>query len=217
MKRHFLNLNDAVQILQQGRPLIYPTETFFAIGAGVFFEDGQRRIVHIKKRPPQKPFPLLCADMAQVETVVDHDFFQSHLGDSLRELAELFWPGPLSVVLPARQGLPHEIVSSKNMISIRVTPHSGAAALAKALGMPISASSANSSGQPAVSQYQLLDQNLIEETGALYIDGPVPAGGLPSTVIVLLDKKNVTILRDGALPRQALRDAGFIFQSNEII
>ncbi|WP_034642586.1 L-threonylcarbamoyladenylate synthase [Desulfovibrio inopinatus] len=204
-----VDVDRAVQILQQGRPLIYPTETFFALGAGAFFEHGQQAVVNIKNRPEGKAFPLLCANMAQVESILAPSFFNSQYMPIIYNLADCFWPGPLSIVVPARTGLPPHILGPNHTVSIRITSHPTAAALALKIGMPISASSANVSGQPPVHDALLLDPTLLATTGACCVEGPSPAGGLPSTVITLSGGRTLHLLREGATSRQALCDAGF--------
>jgi L-threonylcarbamoyladenylate synthase len=134
-------------------------------------------------------------DLAQVERV-------AFLTPLARRLAEAFWPGPLTLVLPARPGLPPPLLGGRGSVGVRVTSSPIAAALARAAGGPIVATSANASGAAPATSAAELDPALRRRLDLVLDGGPSP-GGLPSTV-VLVDGDQLTLVRTGATPFDAL-------------
>lgn len=128
----------ARDILLSGAPLIYPTETFYAIGCLAFDEAAIEAIARVKKRPATKPFPMLCDSAERVFACADESAMPK---DALK-----FWPGPLTVVLPAKISFPQRVRDAKNKIAIRVTSHPIAAELSRACGIPLISTSANLAG-----------------------------------------------------------------------
>ena len=173
------------------------------------------RVYQIKRRSVHKPLPLLAADAEQAGAVV-------HLAALPPELAA-FWPGPLSVLLPALPSLPLPLRNARGLAALRVTSHPQAAALARAAGCPLTASSANFRDAAPACLLQDLDTDLLDAlTAASPLPGrcpllsghPQPAGGKPSTLVEPLPKKPggqkaLRVLRPGAVPEKALEDAGF--------
>ena len=101
--------------LRNGGILIYPTETFFALGCMADQAAAVDMLYQIKGRPVHKPLPLLAADTTQVDRVA--------LLTAMPIGLEQFWPGPLTVLLPARPGLPASLVNPDGQVAVRVTPH----------------------------------------------------------------------------------------------
>lgn len=125
----------------------------------------------------------------------------------------VFWPGPLTLLLPAREGLPEALTGGTGRIALRVSPHPAARALALACRFPIVSSSANISGRPPVTQAAELDAELL---AALRpgVDGifdlpPAPGGGLASTIVEPLGSRRLLLRREGALSAETLARAGF--------
>ncbi|HEX9052517.1 MAG TPA: L-threonylcarbamoyladenylate synthase, partial [Anaeromyxobacter sp.] len=129
-------VREAARLLRRGGVVAYPTETFYGLGA--LARDGAAvdRLARAKGRPDGKPLPLLAADRAQVGEV-------AVIGPDAARLAEAFWPGPLTLVLPARPGLPEAITAGTGTVGIRVPGGEIARALARAAGGAIVATSAN--------------------------------------------------------------------------
>lgn len=191
----------AVDRITAGGCLVYPTETFFALGGDGLRSEVGARIAAIKGRPEKKPFPLILGGWEQWERFVRPD-------PSTEEIARLFWPGPLSVLVRLRGQVPVSVRDGQGWTSVRYTPHPGAAGLCLESGTLLVATSANRSGLPAAADPGELDSGLVSEAGCLFTAPPHPAGGNPSTLIRVVGRKLVTVLREGAVSRDAFAAAG---------
>ena len=221
-----MDLAQAARFLRAGGVLIFPTETFYGMGCLAAHAEAVARVYQLKCRPVHKPLPLLAAQAAQVDDVAE-------LAAMPQGLAA-FWPGPLTVLLPARACLPQALVNAEGQVAVRVTPHPLAAQLAVEAGGALTASSANLSGGEAVRCPQqlapaLLDalrhaaqempvsasgKDLLQNQQPILLGGPPPAGGLPSTVVEPLGcakdgTGRLRMLRAGAVSVAELVAAGF--------
>lgn len=197
------SLQTAVEAIRRGGVVIYPTETLYGLGANALLPEAAARVCRLKGRPEDKPLPLVVGSREQAGLVTeleDPDFTR---------LADLFWPGPLSIIVPARRGLAPQVKDAAGFSSLRWTAHATAAALCLGSGAPLIATSANLSGRPAAARPEELDPALLAEVDAAVLERPWPAGGLASTVVRLLGRGRLEILRSGAVPAQALLEAGF--------
>ena len=187
---------EAASVLRRGGVIAYPTETFYGLGALATDGAAVERLVRAKDRPDGQPLPLLGASLAQLEAVARFD------PQALR-LAGAFWPGPLTLVLPARPGLHAAITGGGQTVGVRVTSGRVAAALAAAAGGALVATSANRAGEPPAATVAGLDPVLRARLD-LVLDGGATPGGMPSTVVAL-DAGRLTLLRPGVVPIEALR------------
>jgi len=178
-------------IVRGGGVVAYPTETFYGLGALARDGDALDRLARAKGRPEGKPLPLVAADAAMVEEV-------ARLEGLARRLAEHFWPGPLTLVLPALPGLPTAVTGGTGTVGIRVPGSEVARALCRAAGGPIVSTSANPSGGPPPAEAGRIDPGLASRIDATLDAGPAP-GGLPSTVVAV-DGDRLALLREGAVP-----------------
>ncbi len=188
--------------LRRGGVVAYPTETFYGLGALASDGAAVERLVRLKGRPDGKPLPLLAADLAQVELVAE-------LPPLARRLAAAFWPGPLTLVVPARPELHAAITGGGATVGVRVTSSPVAAALARAAGGALVATSANLAGAPPAATAAELDPRLVARLDLVLDAGPAP-GGLPSTVVAV-EGGVLRLLRPGVVPfaaLEALRRAG---------
>jgi L-threonylcarbamoyladenylate synthase len=191
-------VREAAAVLRRGGLVAYPTETFYALGAIARDAAAVDRLAHAKGRPDGKPLPLLAADRAGVEEVAE-------VGAAAARLAERFWPGPLTLVLPARGRLPAAICAGTGAVGIRVPGSEVARALAREAGFALVATSANLAGAPAPVRPEALDPELRRRLDHVLDGGPAP-GGLPSTVVAL-DGDQPRLLRAGPIALEALRAA----------
>jgi L-threonylcarbamoyladenylate synthase len=129
----------AADVLRRGGLVAYPTETFYGLGALARDAAALDRLAHAKLRPEGKPLPLLAADVAQVKEVALLEGLASRL-------AARFWPGPLTLVLPAVPGLDAAITAGAGTVAVRVPGSEVARALARRAGGAIVSTSANLSG-----------------------------------------------------------------------
>lgn len=195
----------AVDVLRAGGVVALPTDTVYGIAVALDAPGGIERLFAVKRRPIDKGIILLLGDAGQAADV-------GIVGPAGAALADAFWPGGLSLVLPRRAdaALPDVLTGGAPTIGVRLPDHPAPRALARALG-PLPTTSANLSGRPdARDASEVLEQ--VGESVALVLDGGPARGGAPSTVVdVSTDPPRV--LREGAIGRdriaEALRAAGF--------
>lgn len=191
-----LNLENAIDVLKKDGIILYPTETFFGIGCKMSSETGILNIFKIKKRLLAMPLPTITAHLEQVfQFAVINDTIKNDVID----LANLFWPGPLTFILPARAFVPDILTGGTKTIAIRQSSHPIAIALAKAVNEPIISSSANISGGEPVISIKDMNKDILQHVNG-YIDSDiVPKGGLASTIISFAGNKEIKVLREGAI------------------
>ena len=164
-------LAEVAAALRSGGVAVFPTETYYALGADPRSPTGEASVFRLKGRPPDRPLPWIAASRAQVESVC-------RIPPLAAALAERHWPGPLTLVLPRRGGGPPTA-------AVRVSSHPLARALAEALGHPVISTSANRSGAPpATTASDALRDLPPPEIGAGWVlDGGETPGGAPSVIV----------------------------------
>jgi len=199
----------AADILRGGGCIIYPTETYFALGALATDAAALARIVAIKARPAAKPLPILVGAMTQLVAVLPDGFLAGPFGEDFADLTARFWPGPLSLVVSCRASLPGLVTDGQARVSVRFTPHETAAALCRLAGGALVATSANVSGGAPTAVAADLDPAVAGAADALVTEGTHPAGGPASTVAGLLGGRRLRIYRQGAVAAATLEAAGY--------
>lgn len=194
-------------ILRGGGVVAYPTETFYGLGALARDAGALDRLARAKGRPEGKPLPLVAADVAMVAEV-------AVLEGVALALAARFWPGPLTLVLPARPGLAAPITGGTGTVGVRVPGSEVARALCRAAGGPIVSTSANPSGGPPPASASALDAALVARIDALLDAGPTP-GGAPSTVVTLRGGRPA-LLREGAVPFDEIERVALLAQGGAL-
>lgn len=194
-------------VIRAGGAVVYPTETLYALGCSALNEAACLKVAQIKGRPESKPLPLIIGNAEQLYLAA------ADVTGDVRRLAEVFWPGPLSILVPAAKGLAPQVMDSRGMTSVRVTPHPVAEALCLDLGAPLVATSANLSGWPPAERFAEVNQELLAQADAALDSGPEPKGGPPSTVVEPLGDGALLLIREGAVPATALEQAGFALRS----
>ena len=180
----------ALAWLRQGRAIVFPTDTFYGIGADATNPRAIALLFALKGRMAASALPFIAASRAQVEA-----WCGALTGASAR-LAD-GWPGPLTIVLDAPSVVDRAALGGAGTIAIRVPDHPVARALALVWGAPLPATSANRSGAAPARTVDALDA-IADEPGVLVIDaGPAP-GGAPSTIV---DARGgtPTLVREGAI------------------
>lgn len=182
----------AAELLRAGQLVAYPTETFYGLAADPRNPQAVERVFQAKGRPERMALPLIAADPETAVTCF------RQFPESARRLAAAFWPGPLTLVLPAAGDLPARLLGGGATVGLRVSSHPVALALARAAGGPIIATSANRSGQPPPLSAEEVEQALGGEV-ALVLDGGPTRGGQASTVLDL-GPEPPRVVRSGAVP-----------------
>ena len=170
-------VEDGIAALRVGELVVYPTETFYGIGADPFSSSALARLFRVKEREPGRPVGLIAADAAMAFSVAREVPI-----DALR-LADAFWPGPLTIVVPAREDIAPELAGPDG-IGVRVSPNPIARALSAGLGRPITATSANLSGEAPASTLDEARAGLGEKV-KVYLEGGRLTASAPSTVIAV--------------------------------
>lgn len=169
-----------------------PTESSYGIAADIRKPVALDRLIALKThRPDSSPFALIAADLASARQLA------RVWPVPAADLAARYWPGPLTLVVPARDDLPACLVGPDGGVGVRVPGHSIARALAATLGAVITATSANRSGQPPATTVADARAALQGDI-AVYLDGGT-CNGTPSTVASIAEDGSIRILRPGAV------------------
>ncbi len=191
---------DAVLALKRGELIILPTETVYGLAADASNGEAVARIFEAKGRPRFNPLIAHVADAAAAERIAVFDA-------AARRLAEVFWPGPLTIVAPVRdrQAVCDLARAGLDTVAVRVPGHARAREILAAFGGPVVAPSANRSGRPSPTTFA----DALEETGpaaSAGVDGGPCAVGVESTVVSIIDG-GVSLLRPGSVTRADLAEA----------
>lgn len=208
LQRGDIALDTVLEALNAGGVIVYPTETLYAVGCRATDEAACRRVVAIKARPDGKPLPLIIGWPEGLELVTEF------VSEPVRRLAKIFWPGPLSILVKAREGLPSLLSDSQGYTSVRLSPHPVAAELSRKIQAPLVATSANRSGMPAAARPDELDSALLSRVDDAMLEKPWPQGGEPSTVIRIRENKELEVIRTGAVRPEELQRHGFEITRN---
>lgn len=169
-------LAHAVRLLRAGKLIAFPTDTVYGVGASGFNERAIEQLFIAKDRPRDKAIPYLLASADDLRLVA------REISDAARGLAARFWPGALTLVVPAAPRVPKILIAGGDNVAVRVPNHPTTRALIDALGAPLAATSANISGarDPATAQEVLAQLN-----GRIpfILDGGATRGNVPSTVV----------------------------------
>jgi L-threonylcarbamoyladenylate synthase len=168
--------NEAAALLQRGGLIAFPTETYYGLGVDPFNAEALRRLFAVKRRAKNKPVLVLVNNQEQAPLLA------ADMPDALRLLMSRFWPGPLTLVFPAKKDLPELLTGGTGTVGIRQSPDAAAAKLLAAFGGPITATSANRSGEAAAVTAEDVAAAFGNELD-LILDGGRTPGGAGSTLI----------------------------------
>lgn len=179
----------ALELIRSGKLVAFPTDTVYGLGAQAFSLQAIQKLFQVKNREPNRAIPILLGGLDQLDLVT------VSMGYMALRLAEVFWPGPLTLVVPRHPSLP-DIIAPGNTIGIRMPDHPLALSL---LGMsgPLATTSANLSGASSPQTAQEVRTQLNRRI-PLILDGGRTPGGVPSTVVSCTDKEPV-VLRPGPI------------------
>lgn len=186
----------AARLLRDGGLVAFPTETVYGLGGDAWSADAVRGVFAAKGRPPDNPLIVHVDERTGLASVA------ATVTPLAEELAERFWPGPLTVVVDAADGLPRETTGGLATVAVRVPDHPTALALLRRAGVPVAAPSANRSGRPSPTTARHVAADLAGVEGLVLDAGPCPVG-VESTVV---DARGTTpvVLREGAVTREQL-------------
>ncbi len=187
---------EAARLIRAGQLVAFPTETVYGLGANALDAAAVRGIFAAKERPACDPLIVHLADVEALPPLV------AELPPQVERLAEAFWPGPLTLVLPRSAAIPDEVTAGGPTVALRIPAHPVARALIRAAKRPIAAPSANRFGRLSPTRAE----DVLADLGGridLILDGGLTPVGVESTVLSLVTPVP-TILRPGGISREAL-------------
>ena len=189
---HQADLERAAALLQSGGTVAFPTETVYGLGANALDAAAVAKIFDAKQRPAWDPLIVHLADVAVLAEVAE---VGQELEARVRALAEAFWPGPLTLLLPRTRAVPDAVTAGRPLVGVRVPAHPVALELLRLAGVPVAAPSANTFGHtsPTTAAHVLAD---LDGRIDAVVDGGATAVGVESTV---LDPQEMMIYRPGAV------------------
>ena len=188
----------AVKVLKEGGIVSYPTETFYGLAVDPFNKKAAERIYRIKGRDFRQPLLLIISEVGDIIR------FGIKPPPSFQKLSHHFWPGPLTIALPAPAGIPEYLIGEGGGVAFRLSSNRIARELSRLFGRPITGTSANRSGAPPHTTASEVVREL-ESKIDIIIDGGKTEGGAPSTVIDLtMDPPK--IIREGAIGRGEIEE-----------
>jgi L-threonylcarbamoyladenylate synthase len=189
-------LSLAVNLLMNGGIIAYPTETFYGLGAKFDSNDALKKIYEIKQRPQDKAMPLIIGERDLLPVI------SLEISSTASALMDKFWPGPLTLIIPARENVSEYITAGTHTVAVRIPGESLALRLAQTAHFPITATSANLSGLPPARDTETV-LSYFGDRIDLIIDAGLTPGGLPSTIV---DTRGpaLKVMREGVIGRKSL-------------
>ena len=190
------DINTAIEILANGNPIAFPTETVFGIGADIFNAEACSKIYDIKSRDIGKPLSAHVSSIAMAESLILNP------NELFHKLAEKFLPGPLAIICPKNHLVSDAVTAGLNTISIRYPSHPDCLTLIDKFGKPLAATSANISGEKSLDNSNDV-MNVFSGAISAIIIGECSVG-IESTIISIVDSPK--IFRIGAISREEIED-----------
>ncbi len=191
------SINEAVEILNRGGVIALPTDTLYGVSANALDDKAASKVFSVKGREEFSPLPVFLSDADSLFK------YGRDIPEAAVRLAELFWPGKLTIVVKKSTLIPSVVSGGLDTVGLRVPDHPTPRAVVRELGAPVTATSANISGKPALTSAD----KVVSELGArldLVLDGGRLAPSSPSTVIDITSDPPA-ILRDGAVSASRIR------------
>lgn len=190
-------IKEAAKLVQAGRLIAYPTDTVYGLGCNPFDADAVERLVRVKERV-KGSLPILVNSLKEAERL-------GEISGVAAELANRFWPGPLTLVVQARSNFPVKVTGDSLLVGLRIPNHETARRLIQESGGALIGTSANISGHPPLRTAEDVVREL-EGRVDIVIDGGPSLLGRESTVVTIVGDE-ITVLREGAIPRDDILKA----------
>ena len=191
----------AAELIKNGELVAIPTETVYGLGANGLDPDAVAKIFAVKGRPQDNPLILHVTDVSQI------GLFCHSIPQSAYALAEAFWPGPLTMVLPARECVPRCTTAGLPTVAVRCPDHDVTRQIIRLAGVPIAAPSANLSGKPSTTTAEHVLHDHDGRIPAIVDGGPCRVG-LESTIVDLTEDKPRLLRPGGITPEQLVEVLG---------
>jgi L-threonylcarbamoyladenylate synthase len=194
------------QIIKNGGVIVFPTQYLYGLGANALNAKAVDRVFEIKQRSYLKPLLVLIPHRKDLKKLVQH------VSLAAEHIMNCFWPGAVTLIFKAKDTLPANLTAGTGKVGIRMPHHPVALALSKAVGVPLTATSANITGNSGCSKISDIDPQILKKVDLILDAGPLK-GGIGSTVVdVTVDPPE--ILREGAILAKDIFIAFEDFQAN---
>ena len=191
----------AANLIRNGELVAIPTETVYGLGANGLDENAVAKIFEAKGRPQDNPLILHISGPEQIE------LFCHHIPQKAYDLAEAFWPGPLTIVLPARNVVPKRTTGGLDTVAVRCPDNDVTREIIRLAGVPIAAPSANISGKPSTTTAEHVFHDHDGKIAAIVDGGPCRVG-VESTIVDLTEERPRLLRPGGVTPEQLLEVLG---------
>ncbi|TDN88520.1 L-threonylcarbamoyladenylate synthase [Microbacterium sp. BK668] len=196
-------MRQARQAIGRGELVVMPTDTVYGVAADAFSAGAVQRLLDAKGRGRQSPPPVLVAGLTTLRALV------AEVPPAVEKLVEEFWPGGLTIVLPAQPSLSWDLGDTHGTVAVRMPAHRIALELLEETG-PLAVSSANRTGRPAAVRIEDA-QDMLGESIAVYLDDGYSKTGISSTIVDATSlvggaEPRIRVLREGAISRAQLRE-----------
>jgi L-threonylcarbamoyladenylate synthase len=189
-------LKKIIEFITTGKTIAFPTETFYALGVSAYNEEAIKKVFAIKGRDYTNPLPIIIEDETMLKEVA------SEIPATATSLMREFWPGGLTLIFKTSKKIPPLLTAHTDTIAVRISSHPLARMLVAGVGCPITATSANPSGQKSCSSATDVAKS-IGNAVDLIVDGGKTEGLLPSTIVDLTSTPP-KIVREGIISSQRL-------------
>ena len=191
-----IELSKAIEALQNGDIVVYPTDTLYAFGVDIYNKDAVKKVFEVKKRPLDNPLPVAVSNLVDIEKI-------AFVSDIARDLAEYFLPGPLTMILNKKSVILDVVTGGLDNVAVRIPDNDVALELLSRYG-PITVTSANVHGKEVPDIISDIKMQFNSDDVAVYLDyGKL--SGLPSTIVDMTEGKP-RIVRDGAITKEEILD-----------
>ena len=190
------NIVNAVAALRAGALIVFPTETLYGVGADALNFAAVEKVFQLKGRDSSNPFPVIVSDRVMLDWLV------AEISPLAEKLMAHFWPGPLTLVLPARADIPPQLVNATGGIGVRISSQLIATKIVRALGRTLTATSANPSGQAGA---RTIAQAKDYFSGRIdfFVDGG-ELSSITGSTVAEVTASNVKIIRAGEITKREL-------------
>jgi L-threonylcarbamoyladenylate synthase len=191
-------LSEAADILRSGGLVAFPTETVYGLGANALEAEAAKKIYEAKGRPSDNPL------IVHISKIMDMELLAKNIPEKAHQLAEVFWPGPLTIILQKQDCVPYGTTGGLDTVALRLPANPIARSLIAKAGVFVAAPSANISGKPSPTKAEHVIKDMSGKVNMI-LDGGKATLGLEST-IVDLSGENPLILRPGCITKQMLEN-----------
>lgn len=189
-------IREAAGLLREGKLVAFPTETVYGLGGSGWMEEAASKIYEAKGRPSDNPLILHIGSMEMIDEIA------SCVPGPAKKAMEVFWPGPLTVILPKSDRVPYRVTGGLDSVAVRMPSHPAALALLRETGVPVAAPSANTSGRPSPTKAEHVVEDLDGKI-PMVLDGGKVEVGVESTIVDFTGEVPV-ILRPGKITKDEL-------------